>query len=160
MNRYPSHLDVRVTVEEKQRFQRIAEACGMRASDLLRVLLQLPSDIVGGGSVHLVVVDTVTATKLMREMRHWGYQLNQIAHAFNAIAYYLRRNDMDSDDVVEQLQAAQEKVDRMALACDYISMDAPCSLASACCPSTAGSIGDIRWTSRTRPRSSATSSGS
>ena len=113
MNRYPTHLDVRVAVEGKQRFQRIAEAHGMRASDLLRVLLQLPAGVIGGGSVHLVVVDTVTATKLMREMRHWGYQLNQIAHAFNAIAYYLHHNDIDSDDVVEQLQAAQEKVERM-----------------------------------------------
>lgn len=58
----------------------------MRPSDLLRVLLQLPDDVIGGGSTNLVVIDTLTATKLMREIRHWGYQLNQIARALNAIA--------------------------------------------------------------------------
>ena len=74
----------------------------MTLSDLIRCLLQLPDESIEGGA-RLVVVDRATAVKLSREMRRWGHHYNQAVHALNAIAYYLRANDMDSSDVIEEL---------------------------------------------------------
>ena len=51
--------------------------------------------------------------KLSREMRRWGHHYNQAVHALNAIAYYLRANDMDSSDVIEELDRASEKLAAM-----------------------------------------------
>ena len=78
----------------------------MTVSDLLRVLLQLPAEAVrGGGS--LVVVDRTTAARISREMTRWGHHYNQAVHALNAIAYYLRSNDMDAPEVMEELARAE-----------------------------------------------------
>ncbi len=86
----------------------------MTLSDLIRILLQLPASSIAEGG-RLVVVDRVTAVKLAREMRRWGHHYNQAAHALNAIAYYLRANDMDAADVLEELDRASEKLAAMQL---------------------------------------------
>ena len=84
----------------------------MTLSDLVRTLLQLPDSALGQeGS--LVVLDRTTAVKLSREMRRWGHHYNQAVHALNAIAYYLRANDMDSADVLEELDRTAEKLAAM-----------------------------------------------
>lgn len=86
--------------------KRLARELGTTVSDLLRVLLQLPAEAVrGGGS--LVVVDRTTAARLSREMTRWGHHYNQAVHALNAIAYYLRSNDMDAPEVMEELARAE-----------------------------------------------------
>ena len=90
----------------------LAGELGMTTSDLVRVLLQLPADAVSGGA-RLVVVDRTTAAKLSREMTRWGHHYNQAVHALNAIAYYLRANDMDAPDVLEELARAERKLDEM-----------------------------------------------
>ena len=46
-----------------------------------------------------VVVDRTTAARLSREMTRWGHHYNQAVHALNAIAYYLRANDMETKSV-------------------------------------------------------------
>ena len=91
---------------------KLAGELGMTVSDLVRVLLQLPAGAVGSGA-RLVVVDRTTAAKLSREMTRWGHHYNQAVHALNAIAYYLRANDMDAPDVLEELARAERKLDEM-----------------------------------------------
>ena len=46
-------------------------------------------------------------------MRRWGHHYNQAVHALNAIAYYLRANDMDASDVLEELDRTSEKLAAM-----------------------------------------------
>lgn len=97
---------------EVKRARALAKRLGMTLSDLIRTLLQLPaSSIEEGGS--LVVIDRATAVKLAREMRRWGHHYNQAVHALNAIAYYLRANDMDAPDVLEELDRASGKLAAM-----------------------------------------------
>ena len=104
MERHPKQLHVRMA--EIASAKRLARELGMTVSDLLRVLLQLPAEAVrGGGS--LVVVDRTTAARLSREMTRWGHHYNQAVHALNAIAYYLRANDMDAPEVMEELARAE-----------------------------------------------------
>lgn len=97
---------------EVKRAKALARNLGMTLSDLIRTLLQLPASSIeeGGG---LVVIDRTTAVKLAREMRRWGHHYNQAVHVLNAIAYYLRANDMDTLDVLEELDRASGKLAAM-----------------------------------------------
>lgn len=112
MERHPKQLHVRMSEAEIASAKRLARELGMTVSDLLRVLLQLPAEAVrGGGS--LVVVDRTTAARISREMTRWGHHYNQAVHALNAIAYYLRANDMDAPEVMEELARAERTLARM-----------------------------------------------
>ncbi len=112
MERHPRQIHVRMSEGEVKRAKALARSLGMTLSDLIRTLLQLPtSSIEEGGS--LVVIDRTTAVKLAREMRRWGHHYNQAVHALNAIAYYLRANDMDTLDVLEELDLASGKLAAM-----------------------------------------------
>lgn len=109
MERHPKQIHVRMSEGEIARAKALAAKLDMTLSDLIRCLLQLPADAVVD-SAALVVIDRATAAKLSREMRRWGHHYNQAVHALNAIAYYLRANDMDSDDVLEELDRASAKL--------------------------------------------------
>lgn len=109
MERHPKQIHVRMSEVEVERAKRLAADTGMTLSDLIRVLLQLPSSSIEEGA-RLVVIDRTTAAKLVREMRRWGHHYNQAVHALNAIAYYLRANDMDTEDVLEELDRASDKL--------------------------------------------------
>lgn len=112
MERHPKQIHVRMSEGEAKRARALAKRLGMTLSDLIRTLLQLPASSIkeGGG---LVVIDRTTAVKLAREMRRWGHHYNQAVHALNAIAYYLRANDMDTSDVLEELDRASGKLAAM-----------------------------------------------
>lgn len=112
MERHPKQIHVRMSEGEIERAKSLAADTGMTLSDLIRVLLQLPAPLVEEGG-RLVVIDRTTAAKLAREMRRWGHHYNQAVHALNAIAYYLRANDMDAPDVLEELDRASEKLAAM-----------------------------------------------
>lgn len=112
MERHPKQIHVRVSEEEIARAKELAAALGMTLSDLVRVLLQLPVEGVADAG-RLIVVDRTTAVKLAREMRRWGHHYNQACHALNAIAYYLRLNEMDALDVMEGLSHAASKLEAM-----------------------------------------------
>lgn len=112
MERHPKQIHVRMSEDEVARAKALAKSLGMTLSDLIRTLLQLPASSVGEGG-NLVVVDRVTALKLSREMRRWGHHYNQAVHALNAIAYYLRANDMDASDVLEELDRTSAKLAAM-----------------------------------------------
>lgn len=112
MERHPKQIHVRMSEEEISRAKGLAASLGMTLSDLIRLLVQLPAESVAGGA-SLIVIDRVTAVKLSREMRRWGHHYNQAVHALNAIAYYLRANDMDSSDVIEELDRVSEKLAAM-----------------------------------------------
>lgn len=112
MQKHPRQLHIRMSEKEMTRAKRLADACGLTLSDLVRVLLQLPAECAEDGG-RLVVVDRTTAVKLAREMRRWGHHYNQAVHALNAIAYYLRANDMDGADVLEELERTRGKLETM-----------------------------------------------
>lgn len=112
MERHPKQIHVRMSEDEIERAKRLAADTGMTLSDLIRVLLQMPSSSIEEGC-RLVVIDRATAAKLTREMRRWGHHYNQAVHALNAIAYYLRANDMDAPDVLEELDRASGKLAAM-----------------------------------------------
>ena len=84
----------------------------MTLSDLIRCLLQMPAGAINDGTA-LVVIDRATAAKFSREMRRWCHHYNQAVHALNAIAYYLRANDMDADEVIEELDRTSSKLAAM-----------------------------------------------
>jgi len=123
MERHSKQIHVRMSEAEVERAKRLATDTGMTLSDLIRVLLQLPSSSIEEGC-RLVVIDRATAAKLTREMRRWGHHYNQAVHALNAIAYYLRANDMDSSDVIEELDRASEKLAAMQPGVEALRADA------------------------------------
>ena len=112
MERHPKQIHVRMSEAEVERAKLLAADAGMTLSDLIRVLLQMPSSSIEEGA-RLVVIDRTTVAKLTREMRRWGHHYNQAVHALNAIAYYLRANDMDAPDVLEELDRASGKLAAM-----------------------------------------------
>lgn len=112
MERRPKQLHVRMSDREMESAKSLARALGMTVSDLIRVLLQLPAEE-ASGRTRLVVVDRTTAAKLSREMTRWGHHYNQAVHALNAIAYYLRANDMETSEVIEELSRAERKLVEM-----------------------------------------------
>ena len=105
-------MHLRMSERELAAAKALAGELGMTVSDLVRILLQLPAGEARGGA-RLVVVDRTTTAKLSREMTRWGHHYNQAVHALNAIAYYLRANDMDAPDVLEELARAERKLDEM-----------------------------------------------
>lgn len=123
MERHPKQIHVRMSEEEISRAKGLATFLGLTLSDLIRLLLQLPAEK-AEGEMPLVVIDRVTAVKLSREMRRWGHHYNQAVHALNAIAYYLRANDMDSSDVIEELDRASEKLAAMQPGVEALRADA------------------------------------
>ncbi len=112
MERHPKQIHVRMSKGEVARAKAVARSLDMTLSDLIRTLLQLPASSIGEGG-GLVVIDRATAVKLSREMRRWGHHYNQAVHALNAIAYYLRANDMDTADVLEELDRTSGKLAAM-----------------------------------------------
>lgn len=108
MNMHAKQLHVRMSESELARARALAEACNTTLSDLVRVLLQLPSETVT--KRQLITLDMLTANKMFREMRHWGYQRNQAVHALNRIAYYLDRNGLSHQDVLEGLGDANRRL--------------------------------------------------
>lgn len=123
MERHPRQIHVRVSEGEVKRAKALARSLDTTLSDLIRTLLQLPaSSIEEGGS--LVVIDRATAVKLAREMRRWGHHYNQAVHALNAIAYYLRANDMDVSDVLEELDRTSGMLAAMQPGIEALRLDA------------------------------------
>ena len=126
MERHPKQIHVRMSEDEVARAKALAKSLGMTLSDLIRTLLQMPAPSVGEGDT-LIVIDRTTAVKLSREMRRWGHHYNQAVHALNSIAYYLRANDMDTSDVLEELDRTSARLAAMqpgieALRCEAVAI--------------------------------------
>ncbi len=113
-------LHVRMSQDELDCARQLASALGMTLSDAVRVLVQLPVATVKQGIGSVVLVDRETAVGIRRELRRWGHHYNQAVHALNAIAYYLRLNEMDSDDVLEELEKANRKLATMDAGVDAL----------------------------------------
>ena len=106
-------LFVRVTEEEHDKVVAYAKSLDLTISDLVRILLRLPAGYASGTETRpVLVIDSKSAFRLARETRWWGYQYNQIAHALNRIALFLRRDMADAADALEQLLIVEEKVDK------------------------------------------------
>lgn len=112
MDKYPRRIFVRMTDDGLAHARVVADAMNLTLSQLVRLLLD-GATVEGVVPSALVVVDCTTAAKLSREMRRWGHHYNQAVHALNSIAYYLRANDMDTPDVLEELGRASAKLEAM-----------------------------------------------
>ena len=109
MEKYPRQLHVRVPEGVMSNAKSAAARLDMSLSDYTRMLLglRLPANETDPG---IIVVDRVTAMRIDRELNRWGHHYNQAVHALNIIAYYLRLNEMDTFDVLEQLDVANSKL--------------------------------------------------
>lgn len=110
MEKYPRRVFVRMSNAGHDHATALADEMGLTLSQLVRTLLDSaqPARTPPGT---LVLVDRVSAAHVAREMRRWGHHYNQGIHALNKIAYYLKANDMDSSEVVEELERAASKLD-------------------------------------------------
>lgn len=109
MERFDKRLHVRVSEADVERAQALANALSITTSALVRLLLQLPAEDIAAR--RHVVLDLTCANRLYRELNQWGYQQNQVAHALNRIAYYLRREAMDASDVLEELASVKRQLE-------------------------------------------------
>jgi antitoxin component of RelBE/YafQ-DinJ toxin-antitoxin module len=121
MERHEKVIHLRASEQEHARAKELAEELDITISDLVRILLQLPVEDIA--AKRAVVLDFVTANRLYRELNHWGYQRNQAVHAFNRIAYYLERNSMDADDVIDALSRAKAALDAVNRATAPLASD-------------------------------------
>lgn len=115
MEKRDRQLHVRVSAGELERARRLSDALGMSASDLVRVLIQLPATYAEpkGGEPSVVVLDRTAAARLHGEARRWGYHYNQAVHALNRIAYFLERDEADAADVMDELGRVSIEVDAL-----------------------------------------------
>ena len=112
MERHPKQIHVRMSEAEIERAKRLAADAGMTLSDLIRASCSCPRP----PSARAAALSSSTGRpprSFTREMRRWGHHYNQAVHALNAIAYYLRANDMDAPDVLEELDRASDKLAAM-----------------------------------------------
>lgn len=112
MDKYPRRIFVRMSDDGLAHARAVADSANLTLSQLVRLLLD-GATVEGDVPPALVVVDRATAAKLSREMRRWGHHYNQAVHALNSITYYLRANDMDAPDVLEELGRASAKLEAM-----------------------------------------------
>ena len=90
------------------------ERAGLSKSEYLRYLVRIPlSTEANAGDEHRILVDRRALWSMSRELTKWGYHYNQAVHALNSIAYYLRANDMDTSDVLEELDRTSAKLAAM-----------------------------------------------
>jgi hypothetical protein len=113
MEKHEKQLHVRVSQEELDRARRLSDTLGMTLSDLVRVFIQVSAPSLSKSPGSVIVIDRGTALGLRREMRRWGYHYNQAVHALNAIAYYLRLEETDAAEALEELGRVGDKLDAM-----------------------------------------------
>ena len=106
-------MDVRISADGLAQAKALASSLDLSLSGLVRLLLQCARPGSLNEPESHIVVDRDTAVRLRREMRRWGHHYNQAVHALNAIAYYLRLNEMDACEVKEELEKANRKLESM-----------------------------------------------
>lgn len=121
METYPVRMFVRMTPEGLAQAKALAESVDMTLSELVRMLLRATRP--GAAPESLIVVDRNTAVGLRRELRRWGYHYNQAVHALNAIAYYLRLDEADAADALEELGKVSRKLESMDAAVSKLRED-------------------------------------
>ncbi len=113
MENYPHRMFVRMSADGLAQAHALAASLDMSLSELVRTLLESarPGTATAPGSI--VVVDRVTAARLDRELRRWGHHYNQAVHALNAIAYYMRLDETDATDALEELVKVSRKLETL-----------------------------------------------
>ena len=104
---------IRMTEEEREELDRVAENCGMTRSELVRLLAKLPTREIDNGNLHLVAVDTGTVTRIHREMRKFGTNFNQAVHALNSINFYLKHDSLKYEYLAFAVPEIKEQLDRV-----------------------------------------------
>lgn len=85
---YDAKVKWRLSAPEKERLQERAAKLGIASSDLMRILIRLPSGFAraaSGGGRALLTFDTESLNALVALVRDWGRILNKSVHALNTI---------------------------------------------------------------------------
>ena len=113
MEKHDKQLHVRMSQEELSRARNLSGTLDMTLSGLVRALIQLSAPAISETPGSLIVIDRSTALGLRREMRRWGHHYNQAVHALNAISYYLKLEETDAGEALEELEKVARKLDAM-----------------------------------------------
>lgn len=101
-----------MTEDEVARARAFARSLGMTLSNLVRALLRVPESLAReGGS--LVIIYRVTAVRLALGDAASGAPLQPGGAPFARHCYYIRANDMDTVDVLEELDQMSVKLTAM-----------------------------------------------
>ncbi len=109
-------LRVRVTDSEMASLRADAEALGTSVSSLVRSLCVLPREVAeaavgaseGDGSALVrIVYDRSTYPRLLRQIRAYGYHVNQAVRALNTIAL---KNWMSQEDAYRLLEESNRRL--------------------------------------------------
>lgn len=83
-----NRIEVRVSPEEKKTLVRNAKLLGVSQSSLIRSFIGLPIEThraVKSGATPFLLVDTVTLSKCVSQLRRAGYNIDYALHALNTL---------------------------------------------------------------------------
>lgn len=117
MSEYCQHINMRLTPDEKSRAIGLAKSKGLSVSQLMRVLIQLPSECADADGIRTaVIIDRSSVPRLEHEMRRWGNHYNQAVHALNRIAYYAERESLKTEEAHRLLRKAEGNLEDLNVA--------------------------------------------
>lgn len=102
---------IRMTAQERQSLDGIADQLGLTRSELVRFLAQLPTTELKPDSKHIVYLDKRALALIHREMRKQGTNLNQATRAINTIALRTKNSRMNDEELREAFETVTCKLD-------------------------------------------------
>lgn len=104
---FDKDIHVRLKEEHLREFDEVSGKLDITKSELVRLLVQLPTSIVKEGNIRCVYIDQTALRGCFREMKRWGVNLNQAIHALNKIAYELGHGKApETARVLQDIKAA------------------------------------------------------
>ena len=104
---FDKDIHVRLKEEHLREFDEVSRRLDITKSELVRLLVQLPTSIVKEGNIRCIYIDQTALRGCFREMRRWGVNLNQAIHALNKIAYELGHGKApEMTRVIQDIEAA------------------------------------------------------
>lgn len=104
---FDKDIHVRLKEEHLREFDEVSRRLDITKSELVRLLVQLPTSIVKEGNIRCIYIDQTALRGCFREMRGWGVNLNQAIHALNKIAYELGHGKApETARVLQDMEAA------------------------------------------------------
>lgn len=109
---------IRMAPDDKNRLKRLTVRNNTSASQVVRSLVACATrdDFPGASEYRVIVFDRVTAPRMAREMRTWGYHYNQAVHALNRLAYYAQRGSLKDGEAERLLNKANENLVEVGVA--------------------------------------------
>lgn len=107
-------IHCRLSDSDFERFHANAEKLGLAPSEYIRYLIRIPVEPHGHeGGYSVVVLDRATMGRIHGELVRQGHHYNQAVHALNTVALFTRRGGSNVEYFAEQLDKANERLDRV-----------------------------------------------